>query len=107
MLVAETEQGSKEFGIPVPKQEKILPFRRQVIDQPDPAELDAEPEADDPYTRAWWQKEHAERRIIEILETLEQMKQAESPDRQVAVLETAYLHEVNLREVALAKISQG
>lgn len=81
-----------------------MPFRRHTIEQPDPDELDKEPDTKDPYKRAWWQKEHAERRIVEILNALDQAKRTAMPTKQVASLEAAYRHEAEMYVTALDQL---
>lgn len=115
MLVAESEQGGKDFGelvrmrkqkfgITVAQQEKILPFRQYISTQPDPAELDVEPQTDDPYTRAWWRKEHAERRMAEVLDAIDQAQRVGMTEKQIADLKAIYLHEVESHFSALESL---
>jgi hypothetical protein len=76
---------------------RLIPLRPH-LDQPDPVELDQEP---GDFERAWWHMEQAERRMREVLDALDQAKvQGASPDK-IAELETAYQHEVTVRDAAL------
>jgi hypothetical protein len=112
LLVEEAEVPGKEFGelvrerkrrfnLPVQQGEKILPFRPASAqeDRPDPTELDQEPTGD--FERAWWHMELAERRMREVLDALDQAKQRGVSLETIADLETAYQHEVGVRDAAL------
>ncbi len=103
-LTEEAMKPGKDFGhlvrerrhkwdLPVPKQGKVLPFRRRapVPGQADPTTLDSEPENE--AARAEWRLAQAERRMLDLLDALDQ---AGLSPVQRAALEAAYQHEAQV-----------
>ncbi len=117
-LVEESEVPGKEFGellherrrrfnLPVQPVAKVLPLRdpRIQADQPDPAELDQEPEGY--FERAWWHMELAERRMKEALDRLDQARHQGASPQRLAELEAIYQHEAGVYVAALELLSGG
>lgn len=97
----------QKFGIVVTKQEKILPIHHHVIEQPDPAELDQEPPNADSYAYAWWCMEHAQRRMVEVLDAINQAQRAMTPSTLIFNLETSYQQEADAYAAALERLGQS